>query len=100
MAEQRIIMKAKANGKLAKLMPLFSSLGYDKVEYKKDVLVIEKLANNLHDESVLDYGLRLKKDSIEFYHFPIEGKKRRVELFQTLMDVLTVLGRSYLIEPT
>ncbi|MDO8554769.1 MAG: hypothetical protein Q7S22_08220 [Candidatus Micrarchaeota archaeon] len=103
MTEKRITINAKCRVKLDKLMPLFSSLGYNKVEYKKDKIIIEKFTQDLQGENTLDYGILLKTNSLEFYYSQTEGsgkRKRMVELFQTFMDVLTIIGKNYLVEPT
>ncbi len=103
MTEQRIIINAKCKVKLDKLMSLFSSLGYNKVDYKKDKIVIEKFTQDLQGENTLDYGVLLKPDTIEFYYAQNEGsgrRKRMVEIFQTFMDILTIVGKNYLVEPT
>ena len=103
MAEHKIIIKAKLKSKLTNLLPLFSSLGYNKVEYKKEKIVIEKLTKDLHGENAIDYGIIMKKDSIEFYYLLNDGTGRRKRIFemsQILMDILTVIGNYYLVEPT
>lgn len=99
---EEILIKAKIKGKLSKLLPLLSSLGYSKVDYKKDRITIEKLADNLRGKETTDYSIILKNDSITFRYELVEGsgkKKRNFEMIQIFMDLISVIGDCYLVEP-
>lgn len=104
MSEDNIVVAAEQRKPLKGLSSLFSGLGFTKISYTKDNLIVEKVkGQDLQGKPYLEYRVEFKPDSIEFtYSSPPNRSKlaRLLDLMPTFLNILQVAEDYYVVKPT
>lgn len=104
MSEEKIIVSAKQKKPLKGLASLFSGLGFTKISYVKNILLVEKIkGQDLTGKPYLEYRVEFAEDSIKFiYSFSGKNSKvaRLLDLMPTFLNILQVAEDYYEVTPT
>ncbi len=104
MAEEKIKVKAHQKKGLQGLATLLGSLGFTKISYSKDALVIEKIRGfDLKGNPELEYRITFKPDFVELeYDVPPKKNKRarRLEVLPVFLNVLQLSEDYYEFRPS
>lgn len=104
MDEGGIVIQAKAKKGLSSLAQLMGELGFSKIAYHKNQLVVEKVrGHDLSGKPFVEYTAAFREDSIAFtYNIPPRKNKRAVllELMPTFLSMLQVAEDYYDILPS
>ncbi|MFH1393289.1 MAG: hypothetical protein ABII71_02870 [Candidatus Micrarchaeota archaeon] len=106
MEEEKITVKGNLKGEqgLSTLARLMGELGFSKISYDKDKLVVEKIkGHDLSGKPFLEYRMRFTGKLIEFtYNVPPKKSSRAIllELLPTFLSVLQVAEDYYEIAPS
>ncbi|MBI2079187.1 hypothetical protein HYT84_00350 [Candidatus Micrarchaeota archaeon] len=97
--EEKIVIPAKMKKTLAKLAPLLGELGFNKINFKKDELSVEKAhGEDLQGKQYLHYRIVFGKKEILFiYSIPGHLSKRRrlIEVYPVLLNTLKIIEDYY-----
>lgn len=104
MKEETFVIPGKLRRKLAGLEQQFGNIGFNRIEYSRDRLVVEKLGTaGLYTEAGLRYRIVFGKKSIEFVYATeqkVPKRKTFLELLPLLLNVLILSQDYYTIELT
>ncbi|MEK6979210.1 MAG: hypothetical protein AABW86_03225 [Candidatus Micrarchaeota archaeon] len=99
MENEKISVTARRKKAVSKLIPVLGELGFNKVSYVKDKLVVEKTqGEDLRGEKFLHYRIIFSDKSIDLaYSVPPHLSKRRrlIEVFSVLINVLRLAEGYY-----
>jgi len=104
MEEEKLSIKAKRKKVLSNLTPVLGELGFSRVNYSKDKLVVEKTqGEDLSGKKHLHYRIIFGKNSIEFiYSVPENTSKRSrmLEVFPVFLNAVRMAEEHYEIKPS
>lgn len=104
MDEEKITIRAKRKRTLAKLAPTLGELGFSRVEFRNDRLVVEKSqGEDLAGKKQLHYKIAFKEKEIEFTYSIPPGLSRRarvLEIFPVLLNAVRLAEEYYDISPS
>ncbi len=95
MAEEKIKVKAEKKKGLNAMASLLGSLGFTKISYSKDLLIVEKMRGyDLKGKPELEYKISFAPNMIELAYDVPEKKNKRGRLLEVLPVFLNVLQLS------
>jgi hypothetical protein len=99
--EEIIKIKAKKTQPLKSLIPMLGSLGFSKVKYSKDKLIVERVeSEDLSGKPYLFYRIELAPDAIQIrYVLPSPQRRllRGLEMGLLSLNVFRIISTHYLI---
>jgi len=102
--EEIITIGAKKKKEIKELMPNLSDLGFNRVEYRKKELYVEKLGEaDLKGKKNLDYSILFEVDKIVLtYGVPNEKLKgsRLMEVLPVFLNTLVIAEKFYDVKPS
>lgn len=104
MSEEKISVVARQKKPLKNLASLFSGLGFTKITYGKDTLMIEKVkGQDLQGKPYLEYRVEFGSEAIVFtfsYSKDSNRLSRLMDLMPTFLNILQVAEDYYDVQPT
>jgi len=104
MEDEKIVVIAKRKRVLSKLVPTLGELGFNRVDYNGNRLVVEKTQNeDLYGKKNLHYKIIFEKNGITFlYSVPDSSSKRGrlLEVFPVLLNAIRIAEEYYEIQPS
>lgn len=103
MTEEKITLAAKRKKQIKTLTALLGDVGFNRVEYDRDKLFVERISEDLYDNLHTDYSVVFGKNSIEFM-YTIDEKnsktKKQLEMLPLFFNVIVVAKGHYEVNPT
>lgn len=99
MEEEKITINGKNKKPLSKLVKLIGGLGFNKIDLKKDQLIVEKnQGEDISGRTYLHYKVIFSKNKIEFIYSIVDRMTRRrrlVECYPVLLSILKIIEDYY-----
>lgn len=99
---EKIVLPARRKRQLKSLAALLGDAGFNRVEYEKDKLIVERLSEDLRGNVNADYSIVFGKKSIEFSYAlgKSSATQKRLEMLPLFFHVLVLAKSHYEVDAT